>query len=122
MIYVHDVLKQIFSRDSSCIVDVDIWPKFGTYSIYMREVIITSILERFDQENHLFWEILHQCGVRVITKSQKRNLEGNSYVCRSYRRKTGGTAFLLPPPSRIGLILKTESGFLNKKKVYIKIY
>ena len=33
-------------------------------------------------------EILHQCGKRVKTKSQKV-LGANSYVCRSYRGKTG---------------------------------
>ena len=31
------------------------WPKFGNSSISMRKVIVTSILERFDQENHFFW-------------------------------------------------------------------
>ena len=44
IIYVHDVTNQILSRDPKCIVDVVMWPKFGNSSIYMREVIITSIL------------------------------------------------------------------------------
>ena len=37
-------------RDSNYIVDVVMWPKFVNYSISMREVIITSILYRFDQK------------------------------------------------------------------------
>ena len=44
IIYVHDVANEILSRDSKCIVGVVMWPKFGNSSIYMREVIITSIL------------------------------------------------------------------------------
>ena len=42
-------------------------------------------------------EILHQCGKRVKTKSQNV-LGGNSYICRSYRGKTGRGAFLPPTP------------------------
>ena len=43
-------------------------------------------------------EILHQRGERVKTKSQKV-LKAKSYVCRSYRGKTGRGFFLpLPPP------------------------
>ena len=44
IISVHDVTNKIISRDSSYIVDVVMWPKFGNSSIFMREVIITSIL------------------------------------------------------------------------------
>ena len=44
IIPVHDVSNKILSRDSNYIVDVVIWPKFGSSSISMREVIITSIL------------------------------------------------------------------------------
>ena len=39
------------------------------------------------------FEILHQCGKRVKTES-KKVLGVNSYVCRSYSRKTGKGAFL----------------------------
>ena len=34
------------------------WPKFGNSSISVREVIITSILLGFDQENRLFWRVV----------------------------------------------------------------
>ena len=44
IIYVYKVTNQILSRDSNCIVDVVMLPKFGNSSIYTREVIITSIL------------------------------------------------------------------------------
>ena len=46
----------------------------------------------------------------VKTKSQKV-LETKSYVCRSYRGKTGRGAFLAPPPTWIGL---NERSFLQK--------
>ena len=70
------------------------WPKFGNSSISMRELIITSFWTgtRYGLEN------LHQCGKRVKTKSQKV-LGFNSYVCRSYREKTGRGLFAPPPPS-----------------------
>ena len=41
---VHDVTNKILSRDSNCIVDVGMWPKFCYSSISMKEVIITTIL------------------------------------------------------------------------------
>ena len=44
IIYVLDVTNQILSRDSNCIVDVVVRPKFGNSSIYMREIIIMSML------------------------------------------------------------------------------
>ena len=41
---VNDVINKSLSHDSKYIVDVVMWPKFGNSSIYIREVIITSIL------------------------------------------------------------------------------
>ena len=119
---VHEVTNKFLSRDSSYIVDVVMWPKFGNTSISMREVIITSILQEFDKKHCFSWRVvlvqvhkfgtvtryrlenLHQCGKMVKTKSQK-DLLANSYICRSSRRKTGD---LLPPPlppSWIGVII-----------------
>ena len=43
-IYVHDVTNKTFSCYTSYIVDAVMWPKFGNFSISMREVIVTSIL------------------------------------------------------------------------------
>ena len=44
MIPVDDVNNKFLECDSNYIVDVFMWPKFGSSSISMREVIITSIL------------------------------------------------------------------------------
>ena len=44
MIFVHDVTSETFSRYSNYIVDVAIWAKFDNSSVFMTEVIITSIL------------------------------------------------------------------------------
>ena len=44
IIFVHDVTNKILSRDSNYIVDVVMLPKFRNSSIFVREVIITSIL------------------------------------------------------------------------------
>ena len=41
---VYDVTNQILSHDSNDIMDVVMWPKFGSSRICIREVIITSIL------------------------------------------------------------------------------
>ena len=54
IISVHDVTNKILSRDSNYIVDVVMWPKFGNSSISMREVIIRSILQGFDQKKQFF--------------------------------------------------------------------
>ena len=40
----HDITSQVLSRDTNNIVDVVMWPKFGNFSISMREVNVTSIL------------------------------------------------------------------------------
>ena len=40
----YHVTSRILSRDSNYIVEVFMWPNFGKFSIYIREVIITSIL------------------------------------------------------------------------------
>ena len=47
--------NKILSRHSNFFVNVVIWLKLGNSSISMREIIITLVLERFDQKNHLFW-------------------------------------------------------------------
>ena len=44
IISVRDFAKKMLSRDSNYIVDVVMWPKFGNCSIFMREVIINSLL------------------------------------------------------------------------------
>ena len=54
---VQDVTNKIISRDSNYIADVVIWLEFGNYSISMGEVIITSILEGFEQKKTVFWGV-----------------------------------------------------------------
>ena len=117
------------------------WRKFGNSSISMREVITNSILEGFDQKNHFFWEvifvqvqwfgtgtrykleILQQRGKRVKTKSQKV-LEANSYVCRSYRRKTFSILYTAVTPCQrscqhtmhqLPIILENHQLYQNNK-------
>ena len=58
IISVQDVTNKTLSYDSYYIADAVIWPKFGYYSIFMREVIITSILWGLDQKKKFFWEVL----------------------------------------------------------------
>ena len=105
IIYVHDVTNKNLSCDSNYNVDAIMWTKLGNSSTSIREVIITSIIKGFNQMNQIFerwswfklviwtkhsvwsWNF-HQCVKRVRTKSQKV-LGANSYICRSYRQKTG---------------------------------
>ena len=54
----HYVTNKFLSRDSNYIIDVVMWSKFGNCSITMRKVIITSILQGFDQKNHFFWGVV----------------------------------------------------------------
>ena len=44
IIFVIDVTNKILSRDLNYIVNLFMWSKFGSSSVYMREVITTSIL------------------------------------------------------------------------------
>ena len=44
MISVHNITNKTLSRDSNDIISVVMWPKFVNSSIYMREVVIISIL------------------------------------------------------------------------------
>ena len=43
-IFVYEVTKKIFLRESNYIVDVVMWPKLGDCSISMGEVVITLVL------------------------------------------------------------------------------
>ena len=54
IISVYDVINKNFTLKSNYMVDVFMWPKFGNSSTSVREVIITSILQGFDQEKHFF--------------------------------------------------------------------
>ena len=104
VIYYYDVINITSSHESNYIMYVLMWPKFGNSRICIREVIITSVLQGFDQKNRFFWgvilvqvqyfgtgtryklEILHQPVKRIKSKSRKV-LVANPYVCRSCRGK-----------------------------------
>ena len=58
IISVDGVIKKILSRDSNCIVDMFMKPKFGNGSNSMGEVVTTSILQGFDQKNRFFWGVV----------------------------------------------------------------
>ena len=58
MISVHGVTNKILSRGSNYTIDEIMWPKFGNCSVSMRKVIITSILQGFDQKIRFFWAVV----------------------------------------------------------------
>ena len=43
MIYIQDFAHETLSRESNYVVDVVMWPKFGSSSIFMREVFKISV-------------------------------------------------------------------------------
>lgn len=56
IINVHDVIRNILSRDSYYIVNVAIWPKIGNSSISITEVTMASILLKFTKKTFFFEE------------------------------------------------------------------
>ena len=58
IIPVYGITSKLLSSDSNYIVDVVMWSKSGNSSISMREIIITSILKKFDQKNRFFWGVV----------------------------------------------------------------
>ena len=99
IIYSHYVTNNFLLYDSNYIIDVVMWPKFSNCIISMRKVIITSIFLKITkiwlEKSFYFWgmvlvqvqwfrtgtryelEILHYCGKRIKSKSQK--VFGTSY-------------------------------------------
>ena len=72
IISVHDVTNRFLSRDSNYLIDVVMWwPKFRNCSISMRKVIITSILQGFDQKTAFFegwsWSKFNNLGLTLGT-------------------------------------------------------
>ena len=54
----YDVISPILSRDSNNNINLVMWPKFSSSSISVREVIITSILQGFDEFYCFFWGVV----------------------------------------------------------------
>ena len=46
IVFVDDVTNKILAVESNYFVDVIMWPKIGNSSISMREIIITSVLQK----------------------------------------------------------------------------
>ena len=44
IVSVHDAANKFFSRNSKHPVDVAMWPKFGNFGFFIKEVVITSTL------------------------------------------------------------------------------
>ena len=100
-------------------------PKFGNSSISMREVIITSILQRFDLKNQFFevcyWFKFNNLELALgmalkfytsVAKGLKLKVRefccgANSYICRSYRGKTSRVAGFLAP-----ILNRVKGGFI----------
>ena len=122
----HDVTNKILSHYPNYIVDVVMRPKFGNSSIYIRQVIITSILQGFHQKNCFFsgWSLLkfNNLGLPLGTnlefytslskglKLKVRNFWGLILTFSEVRgEKLVGRPFCTPHPplhqSRIGLCM-----------------
>ena len=65
--FINDATNIILSCSSNYIVDVVMWPNFGYSSIFMIEVIITQILDGFDQKtNFEGWPSLKFNNLRLV--------------------------------------------------------
>ena len=65
--FINDATNIILSSSSNYIVDVVMWPNFGYSSIFMIEVIITRILDGFDQKtNSEGWPSLKFNNLRLV--------------------------------------------------------
>ena len=65
--FINDVTNIILSSSSNYIVDVVMWPNFCYSSIFMIEVIITRILDGFDQKtNSEGWPSLKFNNLRLV--------------------------------------------------------
>ena len=70
------------------------------------------------------YQILHQCGKRIKTKSQNV-LGAKSYICKSYRQKTGGVCLFVPPPTPILNRVKTNLEAFDRffcQSIIIKLF
>ena len=68
-------------------------------SLLVEQLILVQA-QQFGTGTRYVLGILHQCGKKVKTKSQKV-LGANSYVCRSYTGKTGRGPFWRPILNRV---------------------
>ena len=111
VISLYNIIKKL-SHDLNYIVSAVMWPKFGSSSISMREVIVTSILYGFDQKNIFFegWScfkfnnlgmtlgiaLKFYASVEKVLKLKVRSF-WDFYKRRSYREKTDREGLFAPP-------------------------
>ena len=95
--FINDATNIILSSSSNYIVDVVMWPNFGYSSIFMIEVIITRILDGFDQKtNSEVWPSRKFNNLKlVIGKIQKLYCSVAKGLI--LKRLGGGTVNLTPP-------------------------
>ena len=77
------VVLHFYERSYHNLNFIRIWPEKTLFW----EVVLVQV-QQFGTGTRYNLEILHQCGKKVKTKNQKF-FTANSYVCRSYWRKTG---------------------------------
>ena len=125
---VYDVTNKHLSHDSIYIMDVVMWPKFGSSSICIRVYHTLNFIRIWPKKTAFFdrwsWFKFNNLGLARGTKlkfytslSKGSKLKVRkffgliSYVCRSYREKTGrGGAFLPLSP-----ILNRVKGNIERK-------
>ena len=68
-VFIHGTTNNVLSSPSNYIVDVAKWLNFDYFSTFMREVIITQILCRFDQKKPTFlngWSWFKSSNLRPV--------------------------------------------------------
>ena len=84
------------------------WLNFANSTILMREVIMTLILQTFDQKNHTFWGVALVQGQLFETGNRYGLVRKCWWLIPTFEEVAGkklpGVVFLSPlPPFRIGL-------------------
>ena len=112
--HVIQIILYMCSCDQSLVTVAFLWDKLSQPQFYKDLARRTAFFEWWSwfRLNNLGLplklEILHQCGKRVKTKSQK--VSGtNSYVCKVTGEKLVGVVFLPPPPLILNRVKKAKS-------------
>ena len=108
--HVSQIILHMWSCDQILATPAYLWEKLSKRQFYKNLTEKSNFLTRALGSGLIIWGWhyiwlwdLHQWGKRVKNKTWKF-LDTNSYVCKSYRGKTGGRSFLPP----IGLKPKTS--------------
>ena len=96
--FINDATNIILSSSSNYIVDVVMWPNFGYSSIFMIEVIITQILDGFDQKtNFERWPSLKFNNLRLVIGIALKYYCSVAKGLTLKRLRGGGQSICLPP-------------------------